>query len=88
MEWKNFAYVIAHAARMFSIFKKYTVKCIAYAVLVISVCLFTGCRDGEFNWNTYVKNCRGQLAPKHLFKSLNSVCHAHNYEIYLIDFQC
>ncbi|TRY84580.1 hypothetical protein DNTS_001320 [Danionella cerebrum] len=31
-----------------------------------------GCRDGEFNWNTYVKNCRGQLAPKHLFKSLNS----------------
>uniref|UniRef100_A0A672SHX2 Lethal(3)malignant brain tumor-like protein 4 n=1 Tax=Sinocyclocheilus grahami TaxID=75366 RepID=A0A672SHX2_SINGR len=31
-----------------------------------------GCRDGEFNWNTYVKNCRGQLAPKHLFKSLNT----------------
>uniref|UniRef100_A0A8C1XG71 L3MBTL histone methyl-lysine binding protein 1b n=1 Tax=Cyprinus carpio TaxID=7962 RepID=A0A8C1XG71_CYPCA len=28
--------------------------------------------DGEFNWNTYVKNCRGQLAPKHLFKSLNT----------------
>uniref|UniRef100_A0A673M977 Lethal(3)malignant brain tumor-like protein 4 n=1 Tax=Sinocyclocheilus rhinocerous TaxID=307959 RepID=A0A673M977_9TELE len=25
-----------------------------------------------FNWNTYVKNCRGQLAPKHLFKSLNT----------------
>lgn len=21
----------------------------------------------------YVKNCRGQLAPKHLFKSLNTV---------------
>lgn len=21
----------------------------------------------------YVKNCRGQLAPKHLFKSLNAV---------------
>uniref|UniRef100_A0A671N0U3 Lethal(3)malignant brain tumor-like protein 4 n=1 Tax=Sinocyclocheilus anshuiensis TaxID=1608454 RepID=A0A671N0U3_9TELE len=31
-----------------------------------------GCKDGEFNWNTYVKNCRGQLAPKHLFKSLNT----------------
>ncbi|XP_059363868.1 lethal(3)malignant brain tumor-like protein 4 isoform X4 [Carassius carassius] len=31
-----------------------------------------GCRDAEFNWNTYVKNCRGQLAPKHLFKSLNT----------------
>ncbi|XP_066529581.1 lethal(3)malignant brain tumor-like protein 4 isoform X2 [Hoplias malabaricus] len=31
-----------------------------------------GCKEGEFNWNTYVKNCRGQLAPKHLFKSLNS----------------
>ncbi|XP_052002940.1 lethal(3)malignant brain tumor-like protein 3 [Xyrauchen texanus] len=31
-----------------------------------------GCRDGEFNWNTYVKNCRGQLTPKHLFKSLNT----------------
>ncbi|KAF4075925.1 hypothetical protein AMELA_G00224620 [Ameiurus melas] len=31
-----------------------------------------GCRDGEFNWNTYVKNCRGQLAPKHFFKSLNT----------------
>uniref|UniRef100_A0A673M3P7 Lethal(3)malignant brain tumor-like protein 4 n=1 Tax=Sinocyclocheilus rhinocerous TaxID=307959 RepID=A0A673M3P7_9TELE len=29
-------------------------------------------KDGEFNWNTYVKNCRGQLAPKHLFKSLNT----------------
>ncbi|XP_028836449.1 lethal(3)malignant brain tumor-like protein 3 [Denticeps clupeoides] len=31
-----------------------------------------GCRDGEFNWSTYVKNCRGQLAPKHLFRSLNA----------------
>ncbi|XP_062395375.1 lethal(3)malignant brain tumor-like protein 3 isoform X2 [Sardina pilchardus] len=31
-----------------------------------------GCREGEFNWSTYVKNCRGQLAPKHLFKSLNT----------------
>uniref|UniRef100_A0A8C5I3T5 SAM domain-containing protein n=1 Tax=Gouania willdenowi TaxID=441366 RepID=A0A8C5I3T5_GOUWI len=31
-----------------------------------------GCKDGEFNWNVYVKNCRGQLAPKHLFKSLNT----------------
>lgn len=31
-----------------------------------------GCKDGEFNWSTYVKNCRGQLAPKHLFKSLNT----------------
>ncbi|XP_062841333.1 lethal(3)malignant brain tumor-like protein 3 [Trichomycterus rosablanca] len=31
-----------------------------------------GCRDGEFNWNMYVKNCRGQLAPKHFFKSLNT----------------
>ncbi|XP_058232977.1 lethal(3)malignant brain tumor-like protein 1 isoform X2 [Hemibagrus wyckioides] len=31
-----------------------------------------GCKDGEFNWNTYVKNCRGQLAPKHCFKSLNT----------------
>ncbi|KAJ8340781.1 hypothetical protein SKAU_G00330720 [Synaphobranchus kaupii] len=31
-----------------------------------------GCRDGEFSWNTYVKNCRGQIAPKHLFKSLNT----------------
>uniref|UniRef100_A0A8C7RYP2 L3MBTL histone methyl-lysine binding protein 1b n=1 Tax=Oncorhynchus mykiss TaxID=8022 RepID=A0A8C7RYP2_ONCMY len=31
-----------------------------------------GCKDGEFNWNMYVKNCRGQLAPKHLFKSLNT----------------
>lgn len=31
------------------------------------------CKDGEFNWSMYVKNCRGQLAPKHLFKSLNAV---------------
>nr|XP_020462861.1 lethal(3)malignant brain tumor-like protein 3 isoform X2 [Monopterus albus] len=31
-----------------------------------------GCKDGEFNWGMYVKNCRGQLAPKHLFKSLNT----------------
>ncbi|KAG9328941.1 hypothetical protein JZ751_009152 [Albula glossodonta] len=31
-----------------------------------------GCREGEFNWSTYVKNCRGQIAPKHLFKSLNT----------------
>uniref|UniRef100_W5M9E4 L3MBTL histone methyl-lysine binding protein 1b n=1 Tax=Lepisosteus oculatus TaxID=7918 RepID=W5M9E4_LEPOC len=31
-----------------------------------------GCKDGEFNWSTYVKNCRGQIAPKHLFKSLNT----------------
>ncbi|KAM8870851.1 lethal(3)malignant brain tumor-like protein 4 isoform 5-T7 [Spinachia spinachia] len=30
------------------------------------------CKDGEFNWSLYVKNCRGQLAPKHLFKSLNT----------------
>uniref|UniRef100_A0A8C7XK33 L3MBTL histone methyl-lysine binding protein 1b n=1 Tax=Oryzias sinensis TaxID=183150 RepID=A0A8C7XK33_9TELE len=27
---------------------------------------------GKFNWSMYVKNCRGQLAPKHLFKSLNT----------------
>ncbi|KAJ8004929.1 hypothetical protein DPEC_G00141390 [Dallia pectoralis] len=31
-----------------------------------------GCKDGEFNWGMYVKNCRGQLASKHLFKSLNT----------------
>ncbi|XP_038146974.1 lethal(3)malignant brain tumor-like protein 4 isoform X1 [Cyprinodon tularosa] len=31
-----------------------------------------GCKEGEFNWSMYVKNCRGQLAPKHLFKSLNT----------------
>ncbi|KPP77528.1 hypothetical protein Z043_103048, partial [Scleropages formosus] len=31
-----------------------------------------GCKEGEFNWSTYVKNCRGQIAPKHLFKSLNT----------------
>uniref|UniRef100_A0A8C2X5R9 L3MBTL histone methyl-lysine binding protein 1b n=1 Tax=Cyclopterus lumpus TaxID=8103 RepID=A0A8C2X5R9_CYCLU len=31
-----------------------------------------GCKDGDFNWSMYVKNCRGQLAPKHLFKSLNT----------------
>lgn len=35
--------------------------------------LSAGCKDGEFNWSTYVKNCRGQTAPKHLFKSLNTV---------------
>uniref|UniRef100_A0A8C9SQV5 L3MBTL histone methyl-lysine binding protein 1b n=1 Tax=Scleropages formosus TaxID=113540 RepID=A0A8C9SQV5_SCLFO len=29
-------------------------------------------KEGEFNWSTYVKNCRGQIAPKHLFKSLNT----------------
>lgn len=34
---------------------------------------FLDCKDGEFNWSMYVKNCRGQLAPKHLFKSLNTV---------------
>uniref|UniRef100_A0A674MC53 L3MBTL histone methyl-lysine binding protein 1b n=1 Tax=Takifugu rubripes TaxID=31033 RepID=A0A674MC53_TAKRU len=28
--------------------------------------------EGAFNWSMYVKNCRGQLAPKHLFKSLNA----------------
>lgn len=43
----------------------------------LRVCLWplctSGCREGEFNWSTYVKNCRGQLAPKHLFKSLNTV---------------
>jgi len=37
------------------------------------VCLIVGCKEGEFNWSMYVKNCRGQLAPKHLFKSLNTV---------------
>uniref|UniRef100_A0A3B3QJ71 L3MBTL histone methyl-lysine binding protein 1b n=1 Tax=Paramormyrops kingsleyae TaxID=1676925 RepID=A0A3B3QJ71_9TELE len=31
-----------------------------------------GCREGEFNWSTYVKNCRGQIAPKNLFRSLNT----------------
>ncbi|KAJ8290621.1 hypothetical protein GJAV_G00015380 [Gymnothorax javanicus] len=31
-----------------------------------------GCREGEFSWSTYVKNCRSQIAPKHLFKSLNT----------------
>ncbi|XP_054638900.1 lethal(3)malignant brain tumor-like protein 4 isoform X2 [Dunckerocampus dactyliophorus] len=29
-------------------------------------------KDREFNWSMYVKNCRAQLAPKHLFKSLNT----------------
>ncbi|XP_048882710.1 lethal(3)malignant brain tumor-like protein 4 isoform X3 [Brienomyrus brachyistius] len=31
-----------------------------------------GCREGEFNWSMYVKNCRGQIAPKNLFRSLNT----------------
>lgn len=39
---------------------------------------FIDCKDGEFNWSMYVKNCRGQLAPKHLFKSLNTVRLPHN----------
>lgn len=43
------------------------------ANVLTRVC-FSGCKDGEFNWSMYVKNCRGQLAPKHLFKSLNTVC--------------
>lgn len=42
-------------------------------LISMSMLVFVGCRDGEFNWNTYVKNCRGQLAPKHFFKSLNTV---------------
>ncbi|XP_061811248.1 lethal(3)malignant brain tumor-like protein 4 isoform X1 [Nerophis lumbriciformis] len=29
-------------------------------------------KDREFNWSSYVKNSRAQLAPKHLFKSLNT----------------
>ncbi|XP_035490127.2 lethal(3)malignant brain tumor-like protein 4 isoform X4 [Scophthalmus maximus] len=42
-----------------------------HKLLLPKVCL-AGCKDGEFNWSMYVKNCRGQLAPKHLFKSLNT----------------
>lgn len=43
-----------------------------------------GCKEGEFNWSTYVKNCRGQLAPKHLFKSLNTVSPTQTMHHYII----
>ena len=46
-----------------------------------------GCKDGEFNWSMYVKNCRGQLAPKHLFKSLNTVSRG-SFTGFKLDLQC
>lgn len=48
------------------------------------VCLLVGCKDGEFNWNMYVKNCRGQLAPKHLFKSLNTVSSEQTFHLFFL----
>lgn len=47
-------------------------------------CRVVGCKDGEFNWSTYVKNCRGQLAPKHLFKSLNTVSVKHIWSCQMV----
>ncbi|XP_042295680.1 lethal(3)malignant brain tumor-like protein 4 isoform X2 [Sceloporus undulatus] len=31
-----------------------------------------GYKDGEFNWTSYLKNCKAQAAPKTLFKALNT----------------
>ncbi|XP_061870516.1 lethal(3)malignant brain tumor-like protein 3 isoform X2 [Colius striatus] len=31
-----------------------------------------GFKEGEFNWTSYLKNCKAQAAPKSLFKTLNS----------------
>ncbi|XP_068892233.1 lethal(3)malignant brain tumor-like protein 4 isoform X6 [Aphelocoma coerulescens] len=31
-----------------------------------------GFKDGEFNWTSYLKNCKAQAAPKSLFKTLSS----------------
>lgn len=31
-----------------------------------------GYKESEFNWTTYLKTCKAQAAPKHLFKSLNT----------------
>ncbi|XP_061452642.1 lethal(3)malignant brain tumor-like protein 3 isoform X6 [Rhineura floridana] len=31
-----------------------------------------GYKEGEFNWASYLKNCKAQVAPKTLFKALNA----------------
>uniref|UniRef100_A0A8C3Y9Q6 SAM domain-containing protein n=4 Tax=Catharus TaxID=9184 RepID=A0A8C3Y9Q6_CATUS len=31
-----------------------------------------GFKEGEFNWTSYLKNCKAQAAPKSLFKTLSS----------------
>ncbi|XP_029427160.1 lethal(3)malignant brain tumor-like protein 3 isoform X2 [Rhinatrema bivittatum] len=31
-----------------------------------------GYKDGDFNWASYLKNCKAQAVPKNLFKSLNT----------------
>ncbi|NXD26542.1 LMBL3 protein, partial [Spelaeornis formosus] len=31
-----------------------------------------GFKEGEFNWTSYLKNCKAQAAPKNLFKTLSS----------------
>nr|XP_025952436.1 lethal(3)malignant brain tumor-like protein 4 isoform X2 [Dromaius novaehollandiae] len=31
-----------------------------------------GFKEGEFNWTSYLKNCRAQAAPKSLFKTLST----------------
>lgn len=39
----------------------------------IFLSLLLGFKEGEFNWTSYLKNCKAQAAPKSLFKTLSTV---------------
>lgn len=45
----------------------------SWACMRQSFYLFLGFKEGEFNWTSYLKNCKAQAAPKSLFKTLNAV---------------
>jgi hypothetical protein len=42
--------------------------------LSLSTCAFTlGYKEEEFNWQSYLKTCKAQAAPKSLFENQNIV---------------
>lgn len=48
----------------------------------IFLSLFLGFKEGEFNWASYLKNCKAQAAPKSLFKTLSTVSGDIEYKMF------
>lgn len=45
-----------------------------FDILRVCLCVLTlGYKEEEFNWQTYLKTCKAQAAPKSLFENQNIV---------------
>lgn len=46
---------------------------VGYFEIFLSLKFFLGYKEEEFNWQTYLKTCKAQAAPKSLFENQNIV---------------